>query len=176
VIRRTIAFLFLAWVVGFVWFAIALPRPLDGGTSDGVIVLTGGEGRIQRGLAVLEKGWARMLLVSGVDGNVKPAEFAAEYKVGQDMMHCCVVLGYESRDTRSNALEAARWMAAGRMKSVRLVTSDWHMRRAAHEFERTKPAGTIILRDAVATEPSLRILLLEYNKLLARRIAATWGS
>lgn len=175
-IRRTLAFLLLAWLTGFIWFAIALPRPLDGAKSDGVIVLTGGEGRISRGLEVIERGWAKNLLVSGVDGEVKPSEFAAEYKVSPETMRCCIVLGYESKDTRSNALEAARWMAAQDMKSIRLVTSDWHMRRAIHEFERLKPDGLTILPDAVATQPSLRILFLEYNKLLARRAAVLWGS
>lgn len=175
-IRRTIAFLVLVWLMGFAWFAIALPRPLEGGHSDAVIVLTGGEGRITRGLEVLDRDLASRMLVSGVDVNVKPHEFASEYKVSQATMRCCVVLGYDAMNTRSNALEAARWLAAGGMQSARLVTSDWHMRRAAYEFERMKPEGMIILRDAVATQPSLRILFLEYNKLLARRAAALWGS
>ena len=178
--RRALAFLFLVWLAGFAFFAILLPRPLPGGGgravgADAVIVLTGGEGRIQRALAVLERGEARHLLVSGVYGAVKPHEFALEYKVQARLMRCCIELGYESTDTRSNARESARWIARNRFRTVRLVTSDWHMRRAAYELERMKPADVTVLRDAVATQPSLRILFLEYNKLLARRVAALWG-
>lgn len=175
-IRRLISALLLAWLFGFAWFAIALPRPLDGEKTDAIVVLTGGEGRIQRGLAVLEQGLAPRLLVSGVDRNVRPVEFAVEYQVPATLMVCCVTLGFEATDTRSNARETARWIAVNKVQSVRLVTSDWHMRRAAYELERMQPPGLKVLRDAVPSRPSLRMLFLEYNKLLARRLAALWGS
>ena len=173
--RRIAASLVLIWAMGFLYFAVALPQPLDDRRTDLAIVLTGGEGRIQRGLMVVEKGWAGHLLVSGVDAQVKPHEFAVEHKVSQKLMRCCITLGYESVDTRSNARESARWIARHRATSVRLVTSDWHMRRAAFELDRMKPAGVDVLRDAVPSHPSLRILFLEYNKLLARHLSELWG-
>lgn len=175
-IRRLIAALLLVWAFGFAWFAIALPQPLGAVRSDAVVVLTGGEGRIQRGLEALEGGWTRQMLVTGVDRNVRAVEFAIEYKVPAALMVCCVTLGFEATDTRSNARETARWIAANKVRSIRLVTSDWHMRRAVYELERMQPAGLVVLRDAVPTRPSLRMLFLEYNKLLARRLAALWGS
>jgi uncharacterized SAM-binding protein YcdF (DUF218 family) len=78
-------------------------------------------------------------------------------------------------DTRSNALEIARWAARRGDKSVRLVTSDWHMRRARLELERAMPPDVLILSDAVQTQPSLRTLFTEYNKYLMRRLAALAG-
>ena len=89
-------------------------------------------------------------------------------------MACCVTLGYESVDTRANADETARWLARHKAKSVRLVTSDWHMRRAALELEHAVPADLVIVRDAVHTEPSLSILFKEYHKYLARCLAQLW--
>ena len=175
-IRRLIAAALLGWLLGFGWFAMALPRPLADGRTEAIVVLTGGEGRIQRGLAALEQGLAGRLLVSGVDRNVRPVEFAVEYKVPATLMVCCVTLGFEATDTRSNARETARWIAVNKVRSVRLVTSDWHMRRAAYELERMQPPGLVVLRDAVPSRPSLRMLVLEYNKWLARRLAALWGS
>lgn len=175
-IRRITAFLLLAWLIGFAAFAILLPRPLGTVKTDAVIVLTGGDGRIQRGLEVLDKEWAGRMLVSGVFEDVKPHEFALEYKVSGQQMACCITLGYESTDTRSNARESARWIARNGYRTVRLVTSDWHMRRAAYELERMRPATVTILRDAVATRPTLRTLFLEYNKLLARHVAVLWDS
>lgn len=175
-IRRITAFLLLAWLIGFAAFAILLPRPLGAVKADAVIVLTGGEGRIQRGLEVLDKSWAGHMLVSGVYAEVRPHEFALEYKVPGWLMACCVTLGFESTDTQSNARESARWIARNRFRTVRLVTSDWHMRRAVYELDRMKPATVTILPDAVATRPSLRILFLEYNKLLARHVAVLWDS
>jgi uncharacterized SAM-binding protein YcdF (DUF218 family) len=173
---RLLAALVLFWVFGFVAFAIALPLPSDGGKTDAVIVLTGGEGRIARGIHALDEGWSQRMLVAGVDPEVRAVEFAAEYKVSRKRMKCCVTLDFKSVDTRSNALEASRWIAVGRFKSVRLVTTDWHMRRAAFELERMVPISVVIVRDAVPSQPSLRILFLEYHKLLARELAALWGS
>lgn len=173
-LRRLLSLLLILWAMGFVWFSIFLPRPAGEDRSDGVVVLTGGEGRIARGLEVLDEGWAKRLLVSGVDREVKPGEFAAEYQVETATMDCCVTLGFESFDTRSNAAEAARWIAANRLRSVRLVTTDWHMRRAASELDAVIPADVTLIEDAVPSHPSFRILFMEYHKLLARLVSRLW--
>lgn len=174
-IRRLLSIILLTYVLGFVWFAIALPQPREGGKTDAVVVLTGGTGRIPRGLDALEKGWARQMLVSGVDREVRPHEFALQHEVPERLMACCVTLGFDSVDTRSNAGETARWIARNKVESVRLVTTDWHMRRAAYEFKRSVPHQVTVVRDAVPSRPSLRTLFLEYHKLLARRLAVLWG-
>ena len=106
---------------------------------------------------------------------MKPAELAAEYDRSDDLFACCIDLGFQAVDTRSNALEIARWAARRGDKSVRLVTSDWHMRRARLELERAMPPDVRILSDAVQTQPSLRTLFTEYNKYLMRRLAALAG-
>ena len=139
------------------------------------MVLTGGPGRIQRGLDVLEAGHAQRMLVSGVDREVRPGEFQAEYKVPAALMACCVTLGFQSVDTRSNAREAAEWVAQNKIRSVRLVTTDWHMRRAAMELAGLLPDHVEVVRDAVPSQPSLRSLFLEYNKLLARAVQRMVG-
>lgn len=174
-IRRLVSSLALVWVLGFLWFAILLPRPAGTTKTDGVVALTGSGGRIERGIAVIEHGLAPRLLVSGVDREVRPREFAAEYRIDDRLLRCCITLGYESVDTRSNAREAARWIARHRMHSVRLVTSDWHMRRAAFDLAQVAPAGVTVIEDAVPTQPSFYALFLEYHKLIARVIQRTWG-
>lgn len=167
-IRRFLSLVVLVWLIGFVWFAIALPQPRAGGRSDAVVVLTGGGGRIGRGLEALEKRWAGRMLVSGVDREVRASEFQAEYKVPPALMACCVTLGFQSVDTRSNARETADWIARNKVRSLRLVTTDWHMRRAAMELSGEIPSGVTIIRDAVPSQPTLKALFLEYNKLIAR--------
>jgi uncharacterized SAM-binding protein YcdF (DUF218 family) len=170
-IRRALSVMFLAWAIGFLWFVVALPKPADGATTDAVIVPTGGAGRIARGLEVLDKGLAEKLLVSGVDPEVKPGEFAAEFGVSPEEMACCVTLGFAAVDTRSNAAETAKWVAQNEVRSLRLVTTDWHMRRAAGELDRTLPDHVTVVRDAVPSQPQLATLFLEYHKLLASRAA-----
>ena len=109
-ILRFAAFVVLAYALGFIGFAVTLPQPLEDAQTDAVIVPTGASGRIPRGLEVLRDGDARRMLVSGVDPEVKPGEFAAEFDVTDREMECCVTLGFLAVDTRSNAGEAAQWM------------------------------------------------------------------
>jgi uncharacterized SAM-binding protein YcdF (DUF218 family) len=175
-LARLVGAILLVWLIGFLLFAVTLPRPADDARTDAVVVLTGGSGRIERGLEALKRGWAERLLVSGVDRSVKPYEFAVEYRVRAARMACCVTLGYQAVDTRSNAVETAEWLRRERVKSVRLVTSDWHMRRARLELDRAAPPGVRIVADAVRTRPSLTMLLREYNKLLARGVAGALGA
>jgi uncharacterized SAM-binding protein YcdF (DUF218 family) len=170
-IRRALSLLFLVWAFGFLWFVVALPKPLEGARTDAVIVPTGGPGRIARGLAVLDAGLAKKMLVSGVDSEVRPQEFAAQFGVSPRTMACCVTLGFAAVDTRSNAAETAKWVAQNEVRSLRLVTTDWHMRRAAGELDRTLPGHVTVVRDAVPSQPDLGTLFLEYHKLIASRIA-----
>jgi uncharacterized SAM-binding protein YcdF (DUF218 family) len=174
VIRRALSAVVLAWALGFLWFAIALPGPAEAVVTDAVIVPTGAAGRIERGLQVLGAGEARALLVTGVDPEVRPAEFAGQFGVPVETMACCVTLGFSAVDTRGNAAETAEWVRARRVRSLRLVTTDWHMRRAAGELARTLPGDVEVVRDAVPSQPSLRILFLEYHKLLASLVSRLW--
>jgi uncharacterized SAM-binding protein YcdF (DUF218 family) len=171
VILRVLAAIVLAWVAGFAAFVLTLPGPAADAKTDAIVVPTGGVGRIQRGLEQLERGNARALLVTGVGREVKPREFAVEYKVPARVMACCVALGFSALNTKGNAEETAGWMRTRRFHSLRLVTSDWHMRRAALELEGAIPGDVTVIEDAVRSRPSLRILFLEYNKLLASFVA-----
>src|SRR5690606_2155215 len=141
--------------------------PAGAERTDAIVVPTGSGGRIPRGLELLRAGSAGQMLVTGVDAEVKPGEFAAEYDVSPGLMGCCITLGFAALDTRGNARETAVWVAENDVRSIRLVTADWHMRRAARELQGTLPEGVTVLRDAVRAEPSLWILFLEYHKLIA---------
>ncbi|MEO0643048.1 MAG: YdcF family protein [Pseudomonadota bacterium] len=170
-VRTILSAVFLVWALGFLWFAIALPQPAQRLETDAVIVPTGGAGRIARGLDVLDDGLARRMLVTGVDPEVKPGEFAAQFEVPQAQMECCISLGFMAVDTRGNASETAQWVKTNEVTSLRLVTTDWHMRRAAGELERRLPDGVRVVWDAVPSQPSLGALFLEYHKLIASQLA-----
>jgi uncharacterized SAM-binding protein YcdF (DUF218 family) len=176
-IKRIIAFALLVWILGFAWFALFLPQPASMEKTDGVVVLTGGSGlgRINRGLEVLEAGKSRRLLISGVDLDVKPGELAAAYHRPTKLFDCCIDLGFRAVDTRSNGLETARWVARNKIKTLRLVTHDWHMRRARMELNFAMPKGVTIIEDAVPTQPSLFVLFKEYHKYWLRGLAALVG-
>ncbi len=172
---RLAALVLLVWGLGFGWFALMLPQPLDGRTTDAIVVLTGGEGRIDRGLALMQDGAAKRMLISGVDRTVKPHELAERYDVPDRLFNCCITLGREAIDTRSNGIETAQWLERRGYDTVRLITSDWHMRRAAFELRLALPRDIVLVYDAVPSQPSFSTLFREYNKYVLRRIAALLG-
>ncbi|MFM5913949.1 MAG: YdcF family protein [Chakrabartia godavariana] len=174
-IRRLLALLFVFWFLGLVWFAVFLPGPTDVRKTDAVVVLTGGTGRFERGLATLEAGKATRMLVSGVDPSVRREEFEVLRRVPPKISRCCIDLDKASVDTISNARETARWVKARHYRTVRLVTSDWHMRRAKMELDHVVGPGVEVIGDAVRSNPSLTQLFKEYNKLVARFIALEAG-
>jgi uncharacterized SAM-binding protein YcdF (DUF218 family) len=172
-IARLGALLLLFYALGFVLFAFTLgkPAPADAAPSDAAVVLTGGSGRIEHAIDVVKDHEARRLLVAGVDPSVTKPDLARRIPGSRPWLACCVDLGSESVDTRSNAEEAGRWLVRHNYQSVRLITSDWHMRRARYEFEKALGRKYVLTTDAVRTEPSFLTLFGEYNKYLLRRLA-----
>jgi len=172
-IARAVSLLLLVYALGFVLFAFTLgkPAPATAAATDAAVVLTGGAGRLEHAVDVLRAGKAKRLLVAGADPSVTKADIARRLNGNHKLVRCCIDLGSESVDTRSNAEEAARWIAKYRFKSVRLITSDWHMRRARYEFGKVLGDKVELETDAVRSEPSFLTLFGEYNKYVLRRIA-----
>jgi uncharacterized SAM-binding protein YcdF (DUF218 family) len=174
-IRRAISFLLLLYVVGYVLFVLFLPSAADDRQTDAIVVLTGGSKRIERGLDLLKRGRAKRMLVSGVERSVRPEDLAREYSTDPAVFKCCIDLGREAIDTRSNAQETAQWIDRRKVGSVRLVTTDWHMPRARFELKRQLGDKVEMVGDAVPSNPSFTQLFTEYNKYVLRRGAVLVG-
>ena len=174
-IRRILSVAVIGWVLGFVLYTLLLPAPLEGSTSDAIVVPTGGAGRIDRGLDLLRRHQARRMLVTGVGAGVNAGDLAREYDAAPELFACCVDLGRDAVDTRSNAGETARWLREHGFTTVRLVTSDWHLPRAAMELRAAADPRTVVLGDGVPSTPRLATLINEYDKLLLRRVALWVG-
>ena len=172
-ILRFGSLLLILYGLGFALFGVTLgdPAPDSADRTDGIVVITGGSGRIEHAVEVLADGKGKRLLVAGADPSVTKADLVRRLGGRRRLMQCCVDLGSESVDTRSNAEETRRWLERRRYRSVRLITSDWHMRRGRYEFRRALGENFPIIPDAVRTEPGFMTLFGEYNKYLLRRIA-----
>ena len=129
----------LAYVLGFVAFVSLLPEPpASPGRADGIVVLTGGETRLDRADALLENGAGKRLLISGVD-ETTTKETLKHLIHGGPRFDCCADLGYAAEDTRDNAQETAEWARAHDFRSLILVTGRYHMPRSLREFSAAMP-------------------------------------
>ena len=151
--RRLMHFLLLLiviWLGGFLAFAAAIPpnvrdteRPVDA-----IVVLTGGDVRLAEGFALLDRGLAKKMLISGVSNGVDlPAllqTLNGTPQPSQAVLDCCVTLGYDARSTEGNARESLKWLGENGFTSVRLVTANYHMNRSLLEFHRVMPGIAII--------------------------------
>jgi uncharacterized SAM-binding protein YcdF (DUF218 family) len=138
-------------VAGFVWFAENLPGGVEDATpTDAVVVLTGGSDRISTGLALLEQGKGKRLFVSGVNPKVDAPELLHVARTGSGgetvspALAARIDLGHAAGDTFGNAVETVDWMRANNFHSMRLVTADYHMRRALIEFRLAAPDIAIV--------------------------------
>lgn len=174
VLARLAALALLCWALGFALFMVTLPQPASAGlVTDAVVVPTGARGRIERGLEVIATGHARRMLVTGTAPGVTRADLARVFGRGR-IVACCTDLGAEAVDTRGNAEEIAGWVRRHGYRSIRLVTSDWHMRRARLELASELGREVTVVPDGVPGAASLGQLLNEYHKLLLRG-AALWS-
>lgn len=188
-----LALLVLLWFGGFLWFVGTLPQgvAIDDAAAlqtleptDAIVVLTGGQGRLQAGLALLKQSRARKLFISGVYRGVDVSELMQLARAAPQDVECCIVLGYAAADTRGNAAETAEWMRREDFTSLRIVTADYHMRRARLAFAAALPGVRLesfpvtpaLMRDGRwwQTERVARLLVGEYSKLLLSLPAAAF--
>lgn len=166
----------LLWAIGWMWFAasVASMKPYDETVkTDAIIVLTGGDKRVNEGLDLLAEGRGRQLLISGVNGQVKAEELIALWGGNKEKVRCCITLGYSANDTASNATETQDWIKNKNVESIRLVTSNYHMARSLLMFRKQMPDIRIYKHPVVPDDfqpwgrQFWKLTFSEYNKWLA---------
>nr|WP_245948853.1 YdcF family protein [Gluconacetobacter liquefaciens] len=167
------------WGAGFAWFVNdALTSPVRPPVADGIVALTGGQGRIEASLRLLAQGQARQLLISGVAPHATTAtvagalqpDLAARLPAG--LWHQ-VTLGRHATSTIGNADETAQWARDNGLHSLIVVTAGYHIRRAIMEIHRTLPDVALYpyaVHPPALQSPlrgsSLRLMATEYDKWL----------
>jgi uncharacterized SAM-binding protein YcdF (DUF218 family) len=171
--------IFVLWLGGLAYFvASSLSIRSDLSTpSDAIVVLTGGRLRLETGLQLLAAGRAKKLFVSGVNQRVDREELLRPLGPAAQRATCCIVLGHEADNTFGNARETANWMHEEGYRSLRLVTSWYHMRRGLLEFGRAMPQVAITAYPVFAHpldqerwwswHGPLVLIIIEYEKYLA---------
>ncbi len=176
------------WLVGFFWFAVFLPDEIAAPErkTDAIVVLTGGSGRLSKGLELLAQKNAEKLFVSGVYRGVEVAELLRLSQQAPEELSCCIALGYEADNTRGNAIETAAWMRENGFLSLRLVTATYHMPRSLVEFRRQMPSIEILPHPVLSAHfkqrqwwrypGSASLLASEYSKFLIALLRARWAA
>ena len=137
----------LCWFIGFIWFigqvpGTSLKQSLSPPKAEIGVVLTGDNGRIIHGLLALYEKKVDTLFISGVNATI--SDDALFSSLGNDLgiklyelLKANIVIGRDARSTRGNALESYEFFQKQpQIKSFTLITSNYHVPRALHEFQR----------------------------------------
>lgn len=185
--RLAVAVFVLA-ALGFPVFVWSLARSSsEPGDADAIIALTGGEGRLQAALDLLDQNKSQYLLISGVHAETSRTELFAAVGGAPRRADCCVYLGRSAENTIGNASESAYWIEAHHFKKVIIVTASYHMPRSLLELRAVLPDTEFVaypvfpddihLNDWWKEPTTTGVLASEYVKLLAAtvRVAAASG-
>ncbi len=117
------------YAVGFGIYMLALPRPLVGlPPVDGLVVFTGGEGRVRTTLELVAEGFVGPVLISGVYPAVRVRELEGAVALKRSQL-AKVMLDKEALTTRENMTNTLRWADVWNLKRVGVVTSTYHAPR-----------------------------------------------
>lgn len=171
-----ILFLALLWFAGFLAFNHRINNFKIGNEekADAIIVLTGGRNRLSEAVKLLNAGKAGKMFISGVakDTSLSALQKRKDVEVFNSEN---VTLDKKSTNTVENAIEAAQWVKKQKIRSIYLVTSNYHMPRSMVEFRYYSPKLEIIsypvFSEKVTKEwwksrHSFALLAGEYNKFL----------
>ncbi|MGE4064089.1 MAG: YdcF family protein [Rhodospirillaceae bacterium] len=141
-----VGLLAVAWAVGLLWFASTIPKDVaDTSThTDAIVALTGGAERIETGVQLLSQGLAERLFVSGAGEDVRTADILGRSTPINPDLAANITIGKAAVDTPGNAIETAEWVRGQNMRSIRLVTAAYHMRRSLMEFHEAMPEVKIV--------------------------------
>ena len=164
-----------AWSAGLGWFMLDARRPAAiPPHADGIVALTGGQGRIEQSLALLAQGYGDRLLISGGDRHATLGDFLRRQPPPVPLaLWTHTTLGHQAASTLGNADETATWVHEYGMKSVIVVTAGYHIRRAMLEIARTIPDVRLYgypIRSPALRHPlhpgTIRLMVVEYDKWL----------
>jgi uncharacterized SAM-binding protein YcdF (DUF218 family) len=173
------------WAAGFVYYisAAMMMRPVDTTEMPGaIVVLTGGQQRVETGLDLFARAHTRVpyLFISGVNPKVTESEIRARAPDVALLPECCIILGQSARTTFQNAQETEKWVRETNVPSIRLVTANYHMKRAMLEFSSVLHGVKIYAHPVVQpglehlNRRLLNLLFSEYNKYLVRFVPLTY--
>lgn len=175
-IYLTLLILGMSWFSGLIWFNqhINSYPPDDGSKTEAIIALTGGRNRIGEAISLLNQGMGDKLFISGVQKNISIKELEKRKDLNF-INNDKIFIGKESSNTVENAIETHNWLKQNNIKSIRLVTSNYHIPRSLEEFYSQDASLNIVIHPVFSENVkkswwkswgSFYLISLEYNKFL----------
>ena len=144
---RSVLFLFgfgiVLYTIGFFTFTALVIAPfvapdrqvrLHEIRFDGGVVFSGDVNRIDKGFVLLNEQKVKKLLISGVGAHIRIDHiFPTNRSLARLDAHirkCCIALGTHATNTMGNVEETLGWAEKHHIKTLALITSDYHMPRS----------------------------------------------
>lgn len=170
-------------LLAFIWWLILLfnifPKKIYGvdeiskTENSAIIVLTGGKGRIDKGIELFDENYGEYLFISGV---FKESELELKDDINKQRVNdnCCVIYDKKATNTKENALEVERWLSENsNIERLILVSSYYHLPRSYIIFNKVISDKEIVLVPAeykIVFNENItfhaRIVILEYFKVI----------
>lgn len=150
----------------------ALPK------ADGIVVLTGDNGRINSAVNLLQAQHGKRLLISGVSNSVSDKAIFNTYASHVAGTYCCIDLDRLALDTKGNAKHTAEWAQRHGFNNVIVVTSSYHMPRSLEHLRNAMPNVNLIPAQIIPSDlkgkSTLSMMtspkvIIEYGKYLLTR-------
>ena len=177
----------LVWAAAFAVYLLRMESPATPASihADALVVLTGGNARVERGFELLAQGSSPVLFISGVGQKVTVNEMLALHTTPAIKSQILarggeIVFDYQASTTQTNAEQAAAFIRAHHYHTVRLITAHYHMPRSLLEFHTALPEVTLlpepVVPDAFAqgswwrTPANRALVLQEFHKYIAAQL------
>ncbi len=150
--------------------------------ADAIVAVSGGEtmSRTLGAVKLYDEGYAPIIIFSGAASDPTSVSNAAAMKaiaVREGVPASAILVEEDSADTYENAQNTARIITNQNIKSIILVTSPYHQRRASIEFRRALGKDFKIINHSTSDENwrrsawwkntySLNLTLSEFQKII----------
>lgn len=164
------------WFAGLFWFDFLINHyPEDRTTrTDAIIVVTGGRNRISESIRLLNNHLSERLFISGVAKSITVEDILKNSTVKTEELGK-IELGYSATNTIENASEISRWIQKNNIKSIRFISSNYHIPRSLAEFSAYHKDIQVIIHPVYSENVSKDwwqswgtgcLFISEYNKFL----------
>lgn len=156
-------------VTGFFMFLAQLPvtgdTPKQVPAVDGLVVFTGGKGRVEAGMGLILKGFNGPVLVTGVNERVSREALLSGFGLSPEQSSR-IDLDYKALTTKGNVAMTTHWAEQKNLRRIGLVTEYYHMPRSLVLFGRSTPRLEVEALPVFGSGGSPGVLAREYIKYL----------